>query len=126
MIWIILTIAVTRKWQLRKLDVSNAFLHRVLEEDMYMRQPPGFKDISNRDYVCKLQKSIYELKQFPRAWFSCLRDFLISLKFTESLSDRSLFIFTDGNFIAYFLIYVIDMIPTVSSDVLQILSRNYL
>jgi hypothetical protein len=43
---IILSIAVSKNWSLRQLDVQNAFLHSVLEEDVFMKQPPGFEDPS--------------------------------------------------------------------------------
>jgi histone deacetylase 1/2 len=43
---LLLSLAVTRGWSLRQLDVQNAFLHRVLEEEVYIRQPPGFVDPS--------------------------------------------------------------------------------
>lgn len=59
---IILSIAVTRNWKLRQLDVSNAFLHGVLEDEVYMHQPPGYKNSRHQDYVYKLQKSIYGLR----------------------------------------------------------------
>lgn len=58
---LILSIVVTKNWKLRQLDISNAFLHDVLEEDVYMRQSPGFKDDEHPDYVCKLRKLIYGL-----------------------------------------------------------------
>jgi len=60
-----LTIAVTQGWQLRQLDVNNAFLHGLLNEDVYMVQPPGFKDDTNPQHVCRLNKAIYGLKQAP-------------------------------------------------------------
>ena len=62
-IHLILSIAVSRGWSLRLLDVQNAFLHGVLEEEVYTHQPPGYVDKSHRNFVCELDKVIYGLKQ---------------------------------------------------------------
>jgi hypothetical protein len=61
-IHIVLSIAFSRGWSLRQLDVQNAFLHGVLEEEVYMRQPPGYEDTQHPGYVCKLGKAIYGQK----------------------------------------------------------------
>jgi hypothetical protein len=66
-IQLVLSIGVSRNWSLRQLDVQNVFLHGVLEEDVYMKQPPDFHDDSHPGYVCKLDKALYGLKQAPRA-----------------------------------------------------------
>jgi hypothetical protein len=66
---IILSIVVSRGWNLRQLDVQNAFLHDVLEE-VYMEQSPGFDDRTNTNFVCKLDKALYGLKQAPKVWYS--------------------------------------------------------
>lgn len=57
------------EWPLYQLDVKNAFLNRDLKEEVYMTIPPRLENSSNNRLVCKLKKSLYGLKQSPRAWF---------------------------------------------------------
>ncbi|PRQ49673.1 putative RNA-directed DNA polymerase [Rosa chinensis] len=97
-------------------DVKNAFLHGFLTEDVYMTQPPGFIDQSHPTHVCKLNKSLYGLKQAPWAWFQRMTSFLLSIGFTQSLADSSLFIFAHGPHTIYFLLYVDDIVVTSSHD----------
>ena len=62
--------------------------------------------------MCKLKKAIYDLKQAPRAWYTSLRDFLLSYGFTNSKTNTSLFIYKIGKILAYFLVYVNDLLLT--------------
>ena len=61
---------------LDQLDVKTAFLHGDLDEEIYMSQPTGFKTAGNEDMVCKLKKSLYELKQSPRQWYKRFDSFI--------------------------------------------------
>ncbi|PNY03730.1 histone deacetylase [Trifolium pratense] len=81
----ILTMAVTNKWPIQQIDVNNAFLNGISEEEVYMQQPHGF-EVSDRTLVCKLNKALYGLKQAPRAWFDRLKAALIAYGFTASNS----------------------------------------
>jgi hypothetical protein len=92
-IQLVLSVVVSRNWSLRQLDVQNAFLHGVLKEEVYMKQPPGFHDASHPGYVCKLDKDLYGLKQAPRAWYSQLSAKLVQLGFHASKADTSLFMY---------------------------------
>jgi len=49
------------------MDVESAFLNGVISEEVYAKQPPGFEDLKNSNYVFKLKKSLYGLKQAHRA-----------------------------------------------------------
>jgi len=65
MVRTLLTIAVAKGWSLHQMDVHNAFLHGDLKEDIYMKLPPGFHN-TQPNVVCKLNKSLYGLRQAPR------------------------------------------------------------
>jgi histone deacetylase 1/2 len=127
---LVLAIAMPRDWSVRQLDISNAFLHGVLEETAYMRQPPGFEDPQHPDYVCKLHKSIYGQKQSPRAWYSRLSDMLQQLGFSAAATDMSLFVFSHGGITIYLLVYVDDIViasscPDASASLIQRLSKVF-
>lgn len=84
----VLDIVVTKAWPIQQLDVNNAFLQGTLNEEVYMEQPPGFVDTDNPSHVCRLRKAIYGLKQAPRAWYTELRNFLLSLVLSTHLQTR--------------------------------------
>jgi hypothetical protein len=52
------------------MDIKSYFLNGELEEEVYIDQPEGFQLLENTDYVCKLKKASYGIKQDPRAWYS--------------------------------------------------------
>ncbi|XP_010248468.1 PREDICTED: uncharacterized protein LOC104591377 [Nelumbo nucifera] len=81
----VLTIAHSRGWPIRQLDVQNSCLHGKHREEVYMSQPPGFVDSDHPQHACRLHNAIYGLKQSPRAWFFHLYS-LIQEGFTASTS----------------------------------------
>jgi hypothetical protein len=113
---IILSLAVSSRWPIHQLDIKNAFLHGFLSEVVYCQQPKGFEDPSHPDHVCLLRKSLYGLKQPPRAWFTRFATFITSVRFVSSKSDASLFIYHSSTDVAYLLLYVDDTVLTASSD----------
>jgi len=106
----VLSVAISRGWHLRQIDVQNAFLHGFLNEDVYMAQPPDFLHPQYPQHMCTLHKSIYDLRQAPRTWFSHLTDKLQAIGFKRSQVDHSLYVYQHGSILLYFLIYVDDII----------------
>ena len=115
---LVLTIGVTYGWHIHQLDVRNAFLNGILQEEVYMAQPPGFVDPTFPSHVCRLHKSLYGLKQAPRAWYNRLSEFLISIGFQALKVDTSLFILFFSGAIFYLLVYVDDILLTRSNPTL--------
>ncbi|KAI5354358.1 hypothetical protein L3X38_007253 [Prunus dulcis] len=113
---LILSLASMNKWQLRQLDVKNAFLHGDLEEEVFMKQPQGFADPRYPDFVCKLKKSLYGLKQAPRAWNAKFTGYLPAIGFQPSQSDPSLFVRHSNYEVVILLLYVDDIILTGSNE----------
>ena len=73
---VVLTLVVSSSWPIHQLDIKNAFLHGTLNETVYCQQPSGFENPSSPNYVCLLKKSLYSLKQGPRAWFHRFATFI--------------------------------------------------
>jgi hypothetical protein len=115
----VLSLALARSWPVHQLDVKNAFLHGLLTETVYCSQPAGFVDSSHPNMVCWLNRSLYSLKQAPRAWNHRFAAFLVTLGFVEAKSDTSLFIYHHGADTAYLLLYVDDIVLTASEPLLR-------
>ena len=109
---VLLSLAVNQSWPLYQMDVKNAFLHCQLEEEVYMKLPPGHSQSYDPDMVCKLHKSIYGLKQSPRSWYSKLSSVLEEVGFHRSNVDSSLFVRIGSVGKLVVLIYVDDLILT--------------
>lgn len=80
-----MTLVVQEKLVLKQFDVRTAFLHGDLDEVVYMKQPKGFSDGTNR--VCRLYKSLYGLHQLSRCWNIMIRSFMLSYGFAQSKAD---------------------------------------
>jgi hypothetical protein len=81
---------------IHQLDIKNAFLHDTLMENVYCSQPIGFVDAARPDLVCRLNRSMYGLKQALRAWYNRFVSYLASIGFVKDKSDTSLFIYRRG------------------------------
>jgi hypothetical protein len=90
------------------LDVKTAFLNGELEEEIYMKQPECYEADATR--VCRLIKSLYGLRQAPRAWFNKLKSELEAMGFKTSDADPSLYTKNENGVRTYLLVYVDDIL----------------
>lgn len=105
---LLLAIAASRDYEIKKFDVKTAFLYGELQEEIYLEQPEGYADPNNPDFVCKLHKSLYGLKQSPRCWNEKFVGFLKTFSFLPCESDKCVFIGQVNGFTVYLALYVDD------------------
>ncbi|PKU87548.1 Retrovirus-related Pol polyprotein from transposon TNT 1-94 [Dendrobium catenatum] len=113
---VLFTVALHHGWTVQQLDVNNAFLHGTLTETVFMRQPKGFEDSMNPDYVCHLKKAIYGLKQAPRQWYTTFTNHLLNSGFQHSRADPSLLIYRRRDIQIFLLVYVDDILITGNNE----------
>ena len=99
------------------MDVKSAFLHGILDEEAYMRQPEGFVQVGQEHLVCRLKKALYGLKQAPTAWYSRIDDYFISSGFTRCESDHSLYVKHEDGEILIIILYDLIIIGCNTSQV---------
>ncbi|KAL5841980.1 hypothetical protein ACOSQ3_012583 [Xanthoceras sorbifolium] len=118
---LVLKIVAAENLHLEQLDVKTAFLHGDLEEEIYMRQPEGFKEAGKENLVCRLKKSLYGLKQAPRQWYKKFDSFMSSSGFTRCQADHCCYIKRFDNSFIILLLYVDDML-VAGSDMQEIMN----
>ncbi len=78
--------------ELHQLDVKTAFLNGTMEDEIYMRQPESFISEEHPEYVCKLKRSLYGLRQAARCWNKVIDDYLKSKGYEANSADPSIYI----------------------------------
>jgi hypothetical protein len=127
-----LALAALKGYNVNQADVSTAFLHADVDEELYMEQPEGYRiqGEQGQPLVCKLKKSLYGLKQAGRNWNKTLDSWLKENNFTVSKADPCLYTLTvNGKFIAI-AIYVDDIIsldndPELRRAIIGKLSKRF-
>ncbi|WVZ93636.1 hypothetical protein U9M48_039601, partial [Paspalum notatum var. saurae] len=109
-IQILIAFVTHHNFKLYQMDAKSAFLNGPIQELVYVEQPPGFEDPKFPHHVYKLHKALYGLKQAPKAWYECLKNFLLKNGFEIRKADSTLFTrkFNDDLFVCQ--IYVDDII----------------
>jgi hypothetical protein len=107
---ILLAFAASKGFKLYQMDVKNAFLNSVIQEEVFVRQPPGFESPKYPDRVYKLLKALYGLKQASWAWYARLKTFLLEHGYVIGSVDKTLFTLNHGTDFLLVQIYVDDII----------------
>jgi len=109
---LLLAHAATQGWALHHMDVKSAFLNGVLQEQVYVEQPPGFVLRGHESKVLHLVKALYGLRQAPRAWYAKLDSSLIELGFQRSTSEHAVYLRGAGEHRLIVGVYVDDLVIT--------------
>ena len=126
----VLAIANQLNLDVHQMDVKTAFLNGDLNEDIYMKQPEGFVSKKFPAKVCKLNKSLYGLKQSARMWNMKIDEYLKAAKYTQTEADPCIYYRTeivDGKtLIMIIAVYVDDTILLSNDTDLMLLEKKRL
>jgi hypothetical protein len=92
------------------MDMKIAFLNGNLDEDVYMIQPEGFVDPINARKICKLQKSIYGLKQASRSWNIRFDEVIKGFGFHQNEEEACVYKKESGSVVVFLILYVDDIL----------------
>jgi hypothetical protein len=98
------------------MDVKTAFLNGNIEEELYMVQPEGFVSPENVGKVCKLQRSIYGLKQASRSWNLRFDEVIKGFGFVQNVEETCIYKKMSGSSVAFLVLYVDDIL-LIGNDV---------
>lgn len=117
---VLLGLAAAKDWTLTQMDVSNAFLHGELDEEIYMSLPQGYTPAPGTclppNPVCRLRKSLYGLKQASRQWYKRLSSVLLGANYVQSPADNTLFVRKVLDSYVAVLVYVDDILIASNDD----------
>ncbi|RVW87780.1 Retrovirus-related Pol polyprotein from transposon TNT 1-94 [Vitis vinifera] len=115
-ICLLLSMAAMCSRPLYQLDIKNVFLHGDLTEEVYMDQPPSFVAQGESGLVCRLHRSLYGLKQSPRAWFGRFSSIVQEFGMLRSTVDHSVFYHHNSLGQCIYLVVYVDDIVITGSD----------
>jgi hypothetical protein len=114
-IGILLAFTTSKGFKLYQMDAKVIFLNGVIQEEVFVRQPSGFKNSKYPNRVYKFLKALYGLKQAPRVWHAMLKTFLLENGYIMGSIDKTLFTLNHGTDFLLVQIYVDDIIFSGSS-----------
>ena len=112
--------------ELHQMDVRTTFLNGDLFEDVYMSQPIGFEEVGKDHMICKLQKSIYGLKQASRQWYLKFDEVVTANGFKENIVDPCIYMKVNGIKYIFLVLYVYDILLATNDTNLLIETKQLL
>jgi transposase InsO family protein len=116
---LLLTISSANNLHVQQYDVKSAFLNGELQEEIFMKPPPGYPSTNK---VLKLNKSLYGLKQAARVWNQTLHKAMTNEGFIQSKFDECLYVLKTESNVCYAIVHVDDMI--FASDSLNVINTK--
>lgn len=118
---VLLALAMQQDFEMLQFDVRTAFLYGELEETIHMAVPEGLETPNSGEKICKLNKSLYGLKQSPRCWNIKFSNFLKSFNFKESHAEKCIYRAIVNGKIVYLALFVDDgLIVSESKAAIQV------
>jgi hypothetical protein len=108
----VISITTNMGWKIHQMDVKITFLNGLIQEEVYIKQPQGFKVHGRDSHVCRLKKALYGMKQAPRAWYSRIDTYLQLMGFKKTDVDPNLYYIVFGDDPIILVLYVDDIFIT--------------
>src|SRR6266481_7145215 len=113
----ILHICASLDWEIHQMDVKTAFLHGDLEEEVYMEQLEGMKELGKESWVCYMRKTLYGLMQVVRTWNLQLHQVMLDIGYTRISADHCIYICGTSSGSSIVAVHVDDMCVAASNMV---------
>lgn len=123
---IVLAVAAYLDLEMLQVNIRTAYLYGDVEEELNMKQPEGYAVKGKENLVCRLQKSIYDLKQSDRNWNDKLNKALVKMGFVRSSSDPNLYVLRKQSSYSLLLVYVDDILMASNSKQLLTVVKGLL
>jgi hypothetical protein len=107
---ILLVFAASKGFKLDQMDVKSVFPYDVIQDEVFIKQPPCFENPKYPSHMYKLSKALYMLKQASWAWYARLKTFLLDHGYVMESIDKTMFTLKHGNDFLLVQIYVDDTI----------------
>ena len=120
---ILLAIVAYYDYKIWQKDVKTTFLNGNLKEEVYMTQPEGFVSSVRANQVCKLKKSIYELKQASRSWNIWFDMTVKEFDFIKNKDELCVYKKTSGSAVVFLILYVDDIL-LIENDIPMMIANQ--